>query len=81
MQVHRELVARDYISDAELVFTEETGPATWVALHVPRRKADEQNSIGVRRGYALRLSLDQAITGPLRLGHSSSFGLGLFVPI
>lgn len=52
----------------------------WVAVHTPRRQADKHQMIGDRRGYTVRLVFDEPISGPLRLGHSSSFGLGLFAP-
>lgn len=31
-------------------------------------------------GYAIRLTFAVPVTGPIALGHSSHFGLGLFVP-
>ncbi|MDR1817729.1 MAG: type I-U CRISPR-associated protein Cas5/Cas6 [Puniceicoccales bacterium] len=31
-------------------------------------------------GYALRLTFPEPVSGPLSLGHSSHFGLGLFAP-
>ena len=79
-QIRRELAARGYTSDTGLLTVEEIGQPSWVAVHVPRRQLDQRPFIGDRRGYMLRLSLDVPIFGPLRLGHSSSFGLGLFVP-
>lgn len=33
---------------------------------------------GGHRGFRVRLTFDQAVTGPLALGHSSHFGLGWF---
>ena len=77
-QLRRELIARGY--GAVLLSVEEIEPPTWVAVHVPRNQAGQQSFIGDRRGYRLRLSFEAPISGPLRLGHSSSFGLGLFVP-
>jgi len=53
---------------------------TWVAVHVPLRKTAGP-TLGDRRGYWLRLTFPQPIVGPLRLGNSSSFGLGLFKPV
>jgi CRISPR-associated protein Csb2 len=78
-QLRRELVARGY--GAALLSVEEIEPPTWVAVHIPRRQAGQQPFIGDRRGYRLRLSFEGPISGPLRLGHSSSFGLGIFVPV
>jgi hypothetical protein len=52
-----------------------------VSVHVPRREADKRALIGDRRGQAVRLWFSAPIRGPIRLGHSSSFGLGLFRPL
>lgn len=78
-QIRRELAARGYRS--LLLSLEEIDSPTWVAVHVPRREACQQSFIGDRRGYSLRLSFEEPISGPFRLGHSSSLGLGMFVPI
>ncbi len=77
-QIRRELDARGY--GPRLLSVEEIGPPAWVAVHFPRRRADGRSFIGDRRGYRLRITLGAPISGPLRLGHSSSFGLGMFVP-
>ncbi len=79
-QVRRELSSRG-VNNADSVEVEQASPATWVAVHVPRRNSAERASLGDRRGYWLRLRFSEPISGPLRLGHSSSFGLGLFRPI
>lgn len=78
-QIHRELTLRGY-ERAEQVEVEQIGGATWVAVHVPRQQAAERSLLGDRRGYLMRLTFPGPIQGPLRLGHSSSFGLGLFQP-
>ena len=80
IQIRRELTLRG-MPGGEQVEAEEIGDATWVAVHVPRRKAVGQTILGDRRGYWLRLTFPQPIVGPLRLGNSSSFGLGLFKPV
>jgi hypothetical protein len=79
-QIRRELALRG-VPDGDSVETEEVGQATWVAVHVPHRNRAKRTSQGDRRGYWLRLRFAEPISGPLRLGHSSSFGLGLFRPI
>jgi len=79
-QIRRELAMRGYASDAKLLSVKEIGQQTWVAVHVPRREAESRSAIGDRRGYWVQLVFGQPIVGPIRLGHSSSFGLGLFVP-
>ena len=66
---------------AAQVEVEEIAPATWVAVHLPRRKMAERAFVGDRRGYWLRLKFSEPVVGPLRVGHSSSFGLGLFRPV
>jgi CRISPR-associated protein Csb2 len=79
-QVRRELAARGYAPKTELTYAKEIEPPRWVAVHVPRRQTGKRQLIGDRRGYMLRLAFEAPIAGPLRLGHSSSFGLGLFTP-
>jgi CRISPR-associated protein Csb2 len=77
-QIQRELQRRGL---AEHVEIELVGPPTWVSVHVPRREADKRVFIGDRRGQAVRLRFPSPVSGPIRLGHSSSFGLGLFRPV
>ena len=79
-QIRRELALRG-VAAAEQVEVEEIREAIWVAVHVPRRKTVERSFLGDRRGYWLRLTFSEPVVGPLRLGHSSSFGLGLFRPV
>jgi CRISPR-associated protein Csb2 len=79
-QVRRELSLRGF-GEAELVAVEELGDPEWVAVHLPRKERSRSAFIGDRRGYRLRLGFPSPVTGPIRLGHSSSFGLGLFRPI
>ena len=78
-QVRRELRLRG-VPGADQVSVEEFTKPTWVAVHVPRREAAARSFLGDRRGYWLRLRFEHPVPGPLRLGHSSSFGLGLFGP-
>jgi CRISPR-associated protein Csb2 len=78
-QVRRELGLRE-VPGAQNVEIERVRPPEWVAVHVPRREAAERTFIGHRRGYWLRLYFPEPVSGPIRVGHSSSFGLGLFVP-
>jgi CRISPR-associated protein Csb2 len=78
-QIRRELRQRGF-DDAERVEVEPIGEADWVAVHVPRRQANQRAFLGDRRGQAIRIAFPEPVTGPVRLGHSSSFGLGLFRP-
>lgn len=76
-QIRRELLRRgiDRRVDVDLI-----GSPKWVPVHVPRREADRRAFIGDRRGQAVHLRFAAPVTGPIRLGHSSTFGLGLFRP-
>ncbi|MBA3884767.1 MAG: type I-U CRISPR-associated protein Cas5/Cas6 [Acidobacteria bacterium] len=76
-QISRELERRGL---TEQVDVELVGPPAWVSVHVPRREAKKRAFIGDRRGQTFRLRFAAPVTGPIRLGHSSSFGLGLFRP-
>ncbi len=80
LQIRRELALRG-VPGGEQVDAGEIGAATWVAVHLPRRRTAQRASLGDRRGYWLRLKFSEPVVGPLRLGHSSSFGLGLFRPV
>jgi CRISPR-associated protein Csb2 len=61
----------------------EGGEATegeWVKIHAPKsnRNGASNNS---KRGFRFHITFPEPISGPLALGHSSHFGLGLFVPV
>lgn len=77
-QIQFELQSRGI---AEQVDVEVVGPPEWVSVHVPRRQANQRDFIGDRRGQRIRLRFAAPTAGPIRLGHSSSFGLGLFRPV
>lgn len=77
-QIQRELQRRGITEQVEIVLV---GPPAWVSVHVPRREADKRAFIGDRRGQTVRLRFAAPVNGPIRLGHSSSFGLGLFRPV
>jgi CRISPR-associated protein Csb2 len=76
-QIVREVQGREI---APNVSVELVGSPQWVSVHVPRREASKRAFIGDRRGQMIRLRFPMPVAGPLRLGHSSSFGLGLFRP-
>lgn len=78
-QIRRELVLRGVPNGEQVKVVEISHPA-WVNVHLPRREVMERLTIGDRRGYWLQLEFEEPIVGPLRVGHSSSFGLGLFAP-
>lgn len=75
-QVAAELRARG----CEVGFEVVEERAVWVAVHQPRRSRLEKASWGDRRGYYLRLRFEGSVAGPLILGHSATFGLGLLRP-
>lgn len=77
-QVRRELSLRGF-ANANDVEVETFGTPCWVAVHTPRRR--KRTIAGDRRGYWLRVTFPEPIGFPLRLGHSSTFGLGLFRPV
>ena len=76
-QIRREVRGRELSPDVEV---ELVGTPHWVSVHVPRREAGKRALIGDRRGQMVRLHFQTPVAGPIRLGHSSSFGLGLFRP-
>jgi len=77
-QVRRELSLRGF-SEVDRVRVKVTG-SHWVAVHIPRGDRTGRAFLGDRRGYRLRIEFPNPVRGPLRLGHSSSFGLGLLAP-
>jgi len=77
-QIGRELQQRGITEGVEV---ESVGYPLWISVHVPRREANKRAFIGDRRGQMIQLRFAAPVTGPIRLGHSSSFGLGLFRPV
>jgi CRISPR-associated protein Csb2 len=77
-QIRREVQGREIAQDVEV---ELVGTPQWVSVHVPRREANRRAFIADRRGQMIRLRFTTPVVGPIRLGHSSSFGLGLFRPV
>jgi CRISPR-associated protein Csb2 len=77
-QIRREVQGRELAQEVEV---ELVGTPQWVSVHVPRREANKRAFIGDRRGQIVRLRFSTPVVGPIRLGHSSSFGLGLFRPV
>lgn len=79
-QVRRELTLRGF-ERADEVQVEVGEDSSWMAVHMPRAQSAGRRFLGDRRGYLIRLTFPVPVRGPLRLGHSSSFGLGLFRPL
>lgn len=53
---------------------------SWVKVHSKMNKGNGQTTSD-KRGYRIRLTFGHPICGPITLGSSSHFGLGLFVPM
>lgn len=51
----------------------------WMKVHRPRRSRSGPTNDD-KRAYRVRITFSEMIQGPLFLGHSSHFGLGLFGP-
>ncbi|MGA2660424.1 MAG: type I-U CRISPR-associated protein Csb2 [Verrucomicrobiota bacterium] len=61
------------------IITVDEGSRYWVKVHRPRPlKGGPTNDL--KLGYEVRIQFAAPVTGPICLGHSSHFGLGLFVP-
>ncbi len=78
-QIRRELEVRGVAAGGD-VDVDVLDQTSWVAVHTPRREGRAAARQGDRRGYWVRLTFQAPVHGPIRLGHSSSFGLGLFRP-
>jgi CRISPR-associated protein Csb2 len=62
---------------------EECEEARWIYLHETRQRRrlrEESHTPWVRPGYRLRVTFQEPVRGPLILGDSAHFGLGLFMP-
>lgn len=77
-QIRRELAQRGIEQQVDVDLK---GSPEWVSVHIPRREAKKRRFIGNRRAQMIRLRFSAPIAGPIRLGHSSSFGLGLLRPV
>ncbi len=68
------------LPNAEIsILTPENNFVEWVKVHRPNHKRGNQTNDD-KRGYHIRLVFAEPIKGPLFLGHSSHYGLGLFAP-
>ena len=52
----------------------------WIRVHRPRRSQNDPTNTE-KRGYHVSLTFDKPVRGPIAVGHSSHFGLGLCVPV
>jgi len=68
------------LPNAEIsILTPENNSVEWVKVHRPNHRRGNQTNDD-KRGYQIRLVFSEPVKGPLFLGHSSHYGLGLFAP-
>ncbi len=77
-QLRRELKARGLPADHARI--DVLGTPQWTAVHLPPGRRRSRPFIGDRAGFAAGIVFDEPVEGPIMLGHSAHFGLGLFAP-
>lgn len=78
-----QIVTRLLNGRAKPSLVEAKGEVTWVKLHETRERRQAQKKSRtpwMRPGYQLKVTFDEEVSGPLILGDSCHYGLGLFVP-
>jgi CRISPR-associated protein Csb2 len=86
-QLQRELEQRGFPSatvlslnsQSQIVSPDALPEAEWVKVHGPSEHSSASNQS--KRGYRFQLAFQDPVAGPIALGRSSHFGLGLFVPV
>ena len=81
-QIRLELMRQGYdVANLSISLDDQT--TEWVQVHRPRRvrRDQEDSKNNERRGFRVSLKFERPVSGPIFLGHSSHFGLGLFIPI
>ena len=78
-QLQKELI-RQGIDTSGLTIKIDGREPKWTQVHKPRRKRNEPTNTE-KRGYHASLIFETSVRGPIALGHSSHFGLGLFIPV
>ena len=73
-------LARQGYDTAGLVIRVDDQAAEWTRVHGPRRNREDPTNTE-RRGYRVLLAFNGPVRGPIALGHSSHFGIGLFVGV
>jgi CRISPR-associated protein Csb2 len=58
---------------------DEAQEGDWIKVHKPKAHSGSTNQS--KRGYRFRLTFPKPVSGPIALGHSCHFGLGLFIPV
>jgi CRISPR-associated protein Csb2 len=77
--LHRQIAAELANRGVGVPFVVDADVAEWVTVHHPRG-AVRRATWAHRRGYRLHLRFHAPVAGPLIIGHSATFGLGLFRP-
>ena len=78
-QFHEEL--RRLMFDTSTLTVEVDDQASeWMQVHGPRRSRDGTTN-REKRGYHVSFSFASPVRGPIAVGHSSHFGLGLCMPV
>lgn len=78
-QLQAELGRQGYDTAGLMIRVDDLGPE-WTRVHAPRRNRDDPTNTE-RRGYHVWLAFDAPVRGPIALGHSSHFGIGLFIGV
>ena len=78
-QLRLELARQGYDTTDVTIRVDDQSPE-WTRVHRPRRSRDDPTNTE-RRGYHALLTFDTPVRGPISLGHSSHFGLGLFAAV
>jgi len=77
-QVRKELATRG-LNPASIVICVANDGAPWIK--VPRTFRERGAATNTeKRGYRVQVTFSSAVHGPIALGHSCHFGLGLFIP-
>lgn len=76
-QVANELASLGFHIAGLIATVEECG---WVKIHRIKSERDARTNKD-KLGYTVKLTFSEPVTGPVSLGASSHFGLGLFVPM
>jgi len=79
-QVQGDLARLGYATDgSSVVAVDGENEGWWTSVHVPPASG-RASSLAKRMGYRLRIEFSQPVSGPIAIGHSSHYGLGLFLP-
>jgi len=76
-QLADELTNRGFSVNGLISAAEECG---WVKIHSIKSERDARTN-NDKLGYTVKLTFSEPVKGPISLGASSHFGLGLFIPV